>query len=57
VPFVTPTVHSSLHQPSEQDKTLTRAFVLAAETIHLKILNHLIVLPGEVFGFRKAGLL
>ncbi len=44
-------------QPSEQDKTLTRALVLAAETVHLKILDHLIVTPDEVFSFRKAGLL
>jgi DNA repair protein RadC len=44
-------------QPSEQDQTLTRALVLAAETVHLKILDHLIVSPDEVFSFRKAGLL
>lgn len=44
-------------QPSEQDKTLTRALVLAAETVHLKILDHLIVSPDDVFSFRKAGLL
>ena len=44
-------------QPSEQDKTLTRALVLAAETVHLKILDHLIVSPDEVFSFRKSGLL
>ncbi len=44
-------------QPSEQDKTLTRALVLAAETVHLKIADHLIISPDEVFSFRKAGLL
>ena len=44
-------------QPSEQDKTLTRALVLAAETVHLKILDHLVVSPDEVFSFRKAELL
>lgn len=44
-------------QPSEQDKTLTRALVLAAETVHLKILDHLMVSSDEVFSFRKAGLL
>lgn len=44
-------------QASDQDKTLTRALVLAAETVHLKILDHLIVSPDEVFSFRKAGLL
>lgn len=43
--------------PSEHDKLLTRAIVLAAETVHLKVLDHLIVSIDEVFGFRKAGLL
>jgi DNA repair protein RadC len=50
--------HTNGHvQPSEQDKTLTRALVLAAETVHLKIVDHLVVSPDEVFSFRKAGLL
>ena len=44
-------------RPSEQDKTLTRALVLAAETVQLKIVDHLIVSADEVFSFRKAGLL
>lgn len=44
-------------QPSEQDKVLTRAIVLAAETVHLKVLDHLIVSAQETFSFRKAGLL
>lgn len=44
-------------KPSEQDKLLTRAVVLAAETVHLRILDHIIVSPDEVFSFRKAGLL
>ena len=44
-------------QPSEQDKILTRALVLAAETVHLKIVDHLIVSRDEAFSFRKAGLL
>jgi len=43
--------------PSEHDKTLTRALVLAAEAVHLKILDHFIVSPDEVFSFRRAGLL
>lgn len=43
--------------PSEHDKLLTRAIVLAAETVHLKVLDHLIVSIDEVFGFRRAGLL
>ena len=43
--------------PSEQDKTLTRALVLAAETLQIKVLDHLIVTRDEVFSFRKEGLL
>ncbi|RMH21182.1 MAG: DNA repair protein RadC [Acidobacteria bacterium] len=44
-------------QPSEQDKVLTRALVLAAETVGVKIVDHLIVSASESFSFRKAGLL
>lgn len=44
-------------QPTEQDKTLTRALVLAATTVQVKVLDHLIVSPDDVFSFRKAGLL
>jgi len=44
-------------QPSEQDKLLTRALVLAATTVNIKVLDHLIVSSSEVFSFRKAGLL
>jgi DNA repair protein RadC len=44
-------------KPSEQDKLLTRALVLAAETVHLKIVDHLIISPDESFSFKKAGLL
>jgi len=44
-------------QPTEQDKTLTRALVLAATAVQVKILDHLIVSAEEVFSFRKAGLL
>jgi DNA repair protein RadC len=43
--------------PSELDKVLTRAIVLAAETVHLKVVDHLIVSAEETFSFRKAGLL
>lgn len=44
-------------QPSEPDKLLTRALVLAAQTVQVRILDHLIVTTNEVFSFRKAGLL
>ena len=44
-------------KPSEQDKLLTRALVMAAETVQLKIIDHLIVSPDESFSFRRAGLL
>jgi DNA repair protein RadC len=43
--------------PSEHDKLLTRAIVLGAETLHLKVVDHLIVTVQETFSFRKAGLL
>jgi DNA repair protein RadC len=43
--------------PSEQDKLLTRALVMAAETVQLKIIDHLIVSPDEAYSFKKAGLL
>ena len=43
--------------PSEHDKVLTRAIVLAAETVRLKIVDHLIVSADETFSFRKTGLL
>ena len=44
-------------KPSEQDKTLTRALVLAAETLQIKVLDHVIVSKDDVFSFRKEGLL
>ena len=42
---------------SEHDKVLTRAIVLAVETVQLRILDHLIVSAQDVFSFRRAGLL
>ena len=44
-------------QPSEQDKLLTRAIVMAAETIGMRVVDHLVVSPDETFSFRQAGLL
>ena len=44
-------------QPSEHDKLITRAIVLAAETIGLRVVDHLIVSSQDTFSFRKAGLL
>ncbi|MCS6969389.1 MAG: DNA repair protein RadC [Planctomycetes bacterium] len=43
--------------PTEQDKALTRAIVLAADTVHLKVVDHLIVSAQDTFSFRKSGLL
>jgi len=40
-------------QPTEQDKVLTRALVLAATTIQIKVLDHLIVSTDQVFSFRR----
>lgn len=42
-------------EPTEQDKLLTRAIVLAAEAVHVKIVDHLVISAEEVFSFRKAG--
>lgn len=44
-------------EPSEQDKLLTQALVLAAQTLEIKVLDHLIVTSTNVFSFRKEGLL
>jgi len=43
--------------PTEHDKVLTRAIVLAAETVNVRVVDHLIVSAQETFSFRKAGLL
>ena len=43
--------------PSEHDKVITRAIVLAAETVGLKIVDHLIVSATESFSFREHRLL
>ena len=44
-------------QPSEHDKLVTRAIVLAAETVGLRVVDHVIVSPEAAFSFRGAGLL
>jgi DNA repair protein RadC len=43
--------------PSDQDKVLTRALVLAAETLQIKVIDHVIVSNDTVFSFRKEGLI
>ena len=43
--------------PSDHDKTLTRALLLAAKTLNITVYDHLIVSKDEVFSFREAGLL
>lgn len=43
--------------PSEQDRTLTRALVLAAGTIQIHVLDHLIITPDRILSFRREGLL
>lgn len=43
--------------PSDHDKLLTRALVLAATTIDLKVHDHLIVGADGVFSFRSHGLI
>jgi len=44
-------------RPSEQDKVLTRALILAAQTVQIKVVDHLIVSADKVFSFRREGLL
>ena len=44
-------------QPSEHDRLVTRAIVLAAETVGLRVVDHVIVSPEAAFSFREAGLL
>ncbi len=43
--------------PSERDKLITRAIVLAADTIELRVLDHVIVSSSTTFSFRNEGLL
>lgn len=43
--------------PSDHDKTLTRALVLAAKTLNIAVFDHIIVSKDEVFSFRAGGLL
>jgi DNA repair protein RadC len=42
--------------PSEHDKVLTQAIVLSAETVHLKVVDHLIVSAQDTFSFWNGGL-
>lgn len=44
-------------QPTEQDKSLTRALVLATAAVQIKVVDHLVVSPDRVFSFRAEGLL
>lgn len=44
-------------RPSEQDKLITKALVLAAAAVQLKVLDHVIVTSDQVFSFRQEGLL
>jgi DNA repair protein RadC len=43
--------------PSEQDKLLTRAIILAAETVEIRVVDHLIITMDDCFSFRKASML
>jgi DNA repair protein RadC len=43
--------------PTAQDKLLTHALVMAAETVQVRIIDHLVVSRDESFSFKKAGLL
>lgn len=43
--------------PSEEDKTITRAIVLAAMPLGIRVHDHLVVSADRVFSFRREGLL
>ena len=43
--------------PSENDKTLTRAIELAALTLDIKFLDHLIICESNYLSFRTVGLM
>ncbi len=43
--------------PSEQDRVITRAIILAAEAIGVKVIDHMIISSNDSFSFRKQGLL
>jgi hypothetical protein len=43
--------------PSEQDKTVTRAILLAASAVQIQVADHLVNLVDKVFGFAEEGLL
>ena len=43
--------------PSEADKTITRALVLAGKTLDITVYDHVIVSQSGIFSFREAGLL
>jgi len=44
-------------EPSEHDKHLTRALVLAADTVDVRVVDHIIVSSTAAFSFKAAGLL
>lgn len=43
--------------PSKQDRLITDALVLAATTLNIEVIDHLIVSSDKVFSFRSEGLL
>jgi len=44
-------------RPSVQDKVITKALILAAMTLNIEVIDHLIVCSDKVFSFRNEGLL
>ena len=44
-------------EPTEHDQIIIRAIVLAADTINLRVVDHLIVSPDQTYSFRQVGLL
>jgi hypothetical protein len=44
-------------QPTDQNKVLAQPLVLAAQTVRIRMLDHLVESPDHLFSFRKEGLL
>jgi len=43
--------------PSDHERALTRAIVLAGDKVGVPVVDHLIVEASDTFSFKKAGLL
>ena len=44
-------------QPSQHDLDLTKALINAASTLHIEVVDHIIIAGKEIFSFRRNGLI